>query len=134
MKVEPLEVSRGTTNIFRDFDVPNPDAKHLRARLASQIIALLTEQRLTVRAAEARTGTAAADFSRIRNADLGRFTIDRLIGILNKLGAQVDFEIKVVYKADKKTRAKPEVAAATEPTPRTRTRRTATPAQPTMTL
>jgi hypothetical protein len=37
-----------------------------------------------VRAAYARTGTAAADFSRIRNANLDRFTLDRVIGIINR--------------------------------------------------
>jgi hypothetical protein len=33
--------------------------------------------------------SAAADFSRIRNADLGRFTLDRLVSIINRLGARV---------------------------------------------
>ena len=43
-----------------------------------------------MRAAHARTGIAAADFSRIRNADLGRFTVDRLISVLNRLGSRVE--------------------------------------------
>jgi hypothetical protein len=50
---------------------------------------------LSVRAAHDRTGIAAADFSRIRNADLGRFTLDRLISILNRLGAHVELKIRV---------------------------------------
>jgi hypothetical protein len=33
---------------------------------------------------------AAADFSRIRNADLARFTLDRLMSILNRLGSRVE--------------------------------------------
>jgi hypothetical protein len=47
--------------------------------LAAEIIKVLDRERLTVRAAHSRTGIAAADFSRIRNADLDRFTVDRLI-------------------------------------------------------
>ena len=47
----------------------------------------LTGEGLTVRGAHSRTGIAANDFSRIRNADLGRFTIDRLVSIVNRLGA-----------------------------------------------
>jgi len=43
-----------------------------------------------VRAAHSRTGIAAADLSRIRNAKLGRFTMDRLISIANRLGSRVD--------------------------------------------
>ena len=38
---------------------------------------------------------AGADFSRIRNADLGRFTLDRLVGIINRLGSHVEVELKV---------------------------------------
>jgi predicted XRE-type DNA-binding protein len=55
-----------------------------------KLIKALDRERLTMRAAHARTGVAAADFSRIRDADLGRFTADRLITILNRLGARVE--------------------------------------------
>ncbi len=48
-----------------------------------------------MRGAQGRIGIAAADFSRIRNADLGRFTIDRLMSIINRLGSRVEVKIKV---------------------------------------
>jgi hypothetical protein len=50
---------------------------------------------MTVRAAHELTGYAAADFSRIRNADLDRFTVDRLMAILNSLGSRIEVRIKV---------------------------------------
>lgn len=50
---------------------------------------------LSARSAQGRTGIAAADFSRIRNADLGRFTGDRLMSIINRLGSRVEVKIKV---------------------------------------
>lgn len=40
-------------------------------------------------------GIAAADSSRIRKADLGRFTVDRLMSIINRLGSRVEVKIKV---------------------------------------
>jgi hypothetical protein len=46
-------------------------------------------------AAHDRTGIAAADFSRIRNADLERFTLDRLISILSRLGSRVELKVPV---------------------------------------
>ena len=49
--------------------------------LAAEIIKALDRDGLSVRSAQGRTGIAAADFSRIRNADLGRFTVDRLMSI-----------------------------------------------------
>ncbi len=95
MKDEEIELVRGSHNIFRDFGRPNADLELLRALLAAQIIKLLDSEGLTVRAAHARTGIAAADFSRIRKVDLDRFTVDRLMTILNRLGSQVDVKIKV---------------------------------------
>jgi hypothetical protein len=48
-----------------------------------------------VRAAQARTGIAAADFSLIRNANLGRLTVDRLMSIINRFGAHVEINVRV---------------------------------------
>jgi predicted XRE-type DNA-binding protein len=95
MTNEPLEVIRGSGNVFRDLGQEDSDLKQLKALLAAEIIKALDRDSLTVRAAYARTGIAAADFSRIRNADLARFTVDRLVGIINRLGARVEVKLKV---------------------------------------
>ncbi len=92
---ERLGVVRGSGNVFHDLKHENPDAAQFKAILAAEIIKTLDRERLTVRAARERTGIAAADFSRIRNADLGRFTVDRLISILNRLGSRIEVRFKV---------------------------------------
>jgi len=92
---EPMDVVRGTGNVFRDLGSKNPDADQFKAILATEIIKALDRERLTVRQANARTGIAAADFSRIRNADLGRFTVDRLMAILNRLGSRIEVKVRV---------------------------------------
>ncbi len=96
MKRDRLEVIRGSGNVFRDLGYKNADGAQLKALLAAQIIKELDRQGLTVRAAQRRTGIAAADFSRIRNADLRRFTIDRLISVVNRLGSRLDIKVKVL--------------------------------------
>jgi predicted XRE-type DNA-binding protein len=95
MKTKPLDLVRGTGNVFRDLGHPNPDVQQMKAMLAAEIIRMLDRESLTVRAAHRRTGIAAADFSRIRNADLGRFTLDRLVSIINRLGSRVELKLKV---------------------------------------
>lgn len=95
MKRESLDVVRGSGNIFRDLGRKNGDADQLKSILAAEIIKALDREALTVRAAHQRTGIAAADFSRIRNAALGRFTVDRLISIINKLGSRVEIKIRI---------------------------------------
>jgi predicted XRE-type DNA-binding protein len=95
MKTEQLDVVHGSGNVFRDFGLPNADLLQLKAILAGQIIKTLDRDGISVRAAHSRTGIAAADFSRIRNADLSRFTVDRLMTILARLGSSVEVSVKV---------------------------------------
>jgi predicted XRE-type DNA-binding protein len=92
---EQLEVARGSGHVFRDLGYANADAEQLKAILAAEIIKLLDREGLTVRAAHMRTGVAGADFSRVRNADLGRFTVDRLMSILNRLGSRIEVRVRV---------------------------------------
>lgn len=75
--------------------------RRVKTMLASEIVKRLERDDLTAREAHAKTGIAAADFSRIRNADLGRFTVDRLFSIINRLGAHVEVRVR-----DKPPRAK----------------------------
>lgn len=95
MKKEKLDVVRGSGNVFRDLEHNNADAEQFKTVLAAEIIRTLDRDHLTVRAAYERTGIAAADFSRIRNADLGRFTVDRLIKIINRLGSRVEVKVRL---------------------------------------
>ncbi len=94
MKSKKLEVVKGRANVFRDLGHKH-DADQFKAILAAEIIKVLDRDGLSVRGAQGRTGIAAADFSRIRNADLGRFTVDRLMSIINRLGSRVEVKIKV---------------------------------------
>ena len=96
MNEDDFELVEGSGNVFRDFGDPLADLKQAKAILAARIIAVLDDRGLTVRKAEAMTGFAAADFSRIRKADLGRFTMDRLMKML----AALDHNIRVTVQVD----------------------------------
>lgn len=95
MKSKTIEVVRGSGNVFRDFGRASADVDQMKAVLAAEIIKMLDRGKLSVRAAHIRTGIAAADFSRIRNADLGRFTVDRLMSVINRLGSRVEVKVRV---------------------------------------
>lgn len=95
MKSEKLKVVRGSGNVFHDLGHKNADAEQFKAILAAEIIKALDRDGLSVRAAHGRTGIAAADFSRIRNADLQRFTVDRLMSIINRLGSRIEVKVRV---------------------------------------
>ena len=89
------DMIRGSGNVYRDFHVPDADVRQLKAILAAEIIKNLDKKGLSVRKAQRLTGVPAADLSRIRNADLERFTSDRMMTILNKLGSRVDVSVRV---------------------------------------
>ena len=96
MSESGFETVEGSGNVFRDLGDPDADLKQAKAILASRIIAVLDERGLSVRKAAALTRFAAADFSRIRNADLGRFTLDRLMKML----AALDDRLRVTLQVD----------------------------------
>jgi predicted XRE-type DNA-binding protein len=95
MSDDDFELIRGSGNVFRDFGHPNAELEQTRAILAAQIIGVLDDRKLTLRAAQEATGVAASEFSRIRSVKLERFTIDRMITILGKLGQEVEVSVKV---------------------------------------
>ena len=62
---------------------------------AAEIVGVLDERELSTRKAEVLTGVDHSEFARIRKAKLDRFTIDRLVILLNRLGQQVDVGVPV---------------------------------------
>ena len=97
------ESIRGSGNIYRDFNLPGADVRQLKAILATAIIKTLDREELSVRSAQRLTGIDAGDFSRVRNADFRRISVERLMAMINLLGSRVDVEIKLRRK---KTTAK----------------------------
>jgi predicted XRE-type DNA-binding protein len=111
-ETDDLELVRGSGNVFADFGAPDASLRQFRAVLAAEIVKTLDAERLTVRDAEARTGIAAADFSRIRQARLDRFTIDRLMRILDRLNRDVRVKISVAPRGQSSGRSLPSPLAA----------------------
>lgn len=114
---DEAELVRGSGNVFRDLGHPDADREHLRAVLAARIIGVLDEDRLTVRRAQEITGVAAADFSRIRQGKLARFSIDRLMTILAGLGQEVEVKVNVRPRTPMPTAVSPQMERVGGPSP-----------------
>jgi predicted XRE-type DNA-binding protein len=95
------EVVRGSGNVFRDFGYPDADVRQAKALMGTQIMHIVDAEGLSTRQAEARTGVSHSEFSRIRQAKFGRFTIDRLMAILVLLGQEVELSVSVRPRADR---------------------------------
>ena len=116
MKIEPLKLIHGSGNVYRDLGFDNADVLQLKGLLAAQIVKLLAREELSMRQAHARTGIAAADFSRICNSDLARFTVDRLMTVVNKLGTRIELTVKFRPAMMYSTQHEATVLMAAEPT------------------
>jgi predicted XRE-type DNA-binding protein len=90
---DDLEVVRGSGNVFRDLGLPDADTEQMKSALAAEILKAMREQGLTHAAAAERAGVQRADVSRICKVDLDRFTIDRLVRILNRLDRRVELVV-----------------------------------------
>jgi predicted XRE-type DNA-binding protein len=95
MKNDDTELVRGSGNAYRDFGRPDAGLEQVRALVAAKIIGVLDQRKLSIRDAEKLTGVSHSEFSRIRNTQLRRFTLDRMIAILGKLDE--DVEVKLTF-------------------------------------
>src|SRR5271157_5456891 len=93
MKNDDMELVRGSGNVYRDFGRPNAGLEQARAIIAAKIIHILDDRKLSTRDAERLTGVSHSEFSRIRNTQLRRFTLDRMIALLGRLDEDVEVEV-----------------------------------------
>ena len=93
MNNDDFELVRGSGNVYRDFGYTNAGLEQARSIIEAKIISIMDERKLTTRDAEKQTGVSHAEFSRIRNAQLRRFTLDRMITILGKLDEEVEVNV-----------------------------------------
>jgi predicted XRE-type DNA-binding protein len=98
-----VELVRGSGNVYRDFGHADAGLKQARAITAAKIIRTLDARKLSAREAEKVTGVSYSEFSRIRNTQLSRFTLDRLIIILGKLDQET--EVDLTFKPRRKASA-----------------------------
>jgi len=92
---DEMDLIQGSGNVWQDFGYPDADIRQAKGIIAARILAALDDRKLSTRKAAALTGFAAADFSRVRNADYGRFTLDRLIRMLHALDETVEVHVAV---------------------------------------
>ena len=91
-----IEVVLGRGNVFADVVDADADTKKMKALVAAEIIGTLNRRKLTVRAAAKLADCDPADIQRIRNADLQRFTLDRLVRVAFRLGQRFEMRTLVV--------------------------------------
>lgn len=92
-----LKMTKSSGNVFRDLGFAREEAEHLlvRADLMIHLQKLLITRRLTQKAAAKLLGVTQPRVSDLLRGRIDLFSIDALIDLLARLGAQVRLTVKV---------------------------------------
>jgi predicted XRE-type DNA-binding protein len=91
---ETTESLRSTGNVFADLGLPDPDKYLAKADLARQINTILEKRALKQVEAAKLLGIDQPKVSALSCGRLDDFSIERLIGFLNKLDRDVEIVVK----------------------------------------
>lgn len=91
----------GSENVFKDLELPNPDERLAKAKLAIKINHLIHDKGLTQKEAASFLGISRKKMSNLRSGRLSRISIDLLFSFLGKLDYHV--EIRVSPNSESKT-------------------------------
>jgi predicted XRE-type DNA-binding protein len=85
-----VEIEIGTGNVFEQLGLPNSDERLRKARLMNVINAVVKRRGFSQKDAADATGLNQADISRIQHGRGARYSTDRLLNILARLGIDVE--------------------------------------------
>ena len=86
-----FEVSSG--NVFADLGLKEADRLLARAQIGFHVFKILEEKNLKQREVASILGIAQSDVSHLMNGHFSRFTTDKLLDFLKRLGRKVTIEV-----------------------------------------
>jgi predicted XRE-type DNA-binding protein len=91
----PIEITFGSDNIFEDVGFNSEEATNLkiRADLMLTLRSFIQEKRWTQQEAATFFEETQPKISDLMNGEISRFTVDKLLSVLDKTGMKVKLEI-----------------------------------------
>jgi predicted XRE-type DNA-binding protein len=88
------KITRGSSNIFADLGFDYPEEMETKAKLVSQINAIIKNRKLTQKKAGEILGITQSRVSDLSRGGLSGFSVDRILRLLNKLDRDIEIVIK----------------------------------------
>jgi predicted XRE-type DNA-binding protein len=102
--VEDTEVTKGSGNVFKDLDFPNPEEHQMKAELVRRLGAIMQDRGYTQIRTSKIIGLGQADLSKLLRGRVRGYSMDRLFGFLMALDNDIEIVIKERPKHRKKSR------------------------------
>lgn len=109
-RIDTIPVTRGSSNVFADLGLPNPEERLAKAQLAARIDDVIRRRKLTQQQAAKLIGIDQPKISHLLHGRLSGFSTQRLIDFLNALGQDVEIIVRAAPRSRKRGRL--HVAAA----------------------
>ena len=109
--VKPIQVEKGSGNVFADLGLPNPEERLAKAGLAIRIVLAIRSRKLTqVRAARVLK-IDQPKVSRLLRGQLSGFSAERLMHFLTLLGSDVEIVVRPARRSRRQGRLRVVAAA-----------------------
>jgi predicted XRE-type DNA-binding protein len=92
--IEDIQVTESSGNVFADLGLPNAEEALAKAELAIAINRIMKERELTERETAQILGTSQSRIHNVRRGRLTGVSTDWLFHALNKLGHDVEINVK----------------------------------------
>ena len=89
-----IEIFEGSDNVFKDLGLPNADEIQLRAELLREVSNTIESRKLTQKDVMRVLDIKQSEASYLMNGKLSRFSRERLIDYMVKLGMTVELRVK----------------------------------------
>lgn len=94
-----MEIERGTSNVFADLGLPDPEERQTKLKLAMEINEIVKARRLKQAEAGTLLGLPQPKVSQLVNYRLDGFSVERLMGLLTRLDQDVEIVIRPRHDA-----------------------------------
>jgi len=91
---ERIKHVKSIGNVFQDLGVKDADLHTVKADLGLMLIDLIAKRELTQMKAATLLGIRQPELSRLKGGNLSHYSVERLLGFLNRLSQRVEIKIK----------------------------------------
>ena len=94
------KVQFGSGNVFADLGLKDADQLMARSQIGFHVFKILQARKLKQREIASILGIAQSDVSHLMNGHFSRFTTDKLLDFLRRLGRKVTIEVSPRHKGE----------------------------------